>query len=148
MKKFTREKVVVKRETVTEEVFVASDGLEFDSETECEAYEELLDRVEALETESLGRPLDCDLGEDYWGFNWYKVQSEDDMKVLEKYYRTEFGEGTCRDAVQDGIACIADPVCREHGEPQVFTMTSMIQLATGFFKEAGYHTEIRKNRVS
>lgn len=146
MEKIIREKEITRRAVVKQEVYLADDGREFDTEAECAAYEELLGRAEALKTKSLGRPLDCDLDEDYWGFNWYKVQSAEDMKVLEAYYGTEFCEDACRDAVHDGLVCIADPAYRERYEPQVYTITDMIRVVTGFFKEAGYHTEIRKSR--
>lgn len=146
MEKIVRNKEITRRAVVKREFYLADDGREFDTEAECAAHEELLGQVNALKTESLGRPLDCDLDEDYWGFHWYKVRSGDDMKVLEEYYRTEFGENACRDAVHDGLVCIADPAYREHDEPLVYTMADMIRLVTGFFKEAGYHTEVRKSR--
>ena len=78
-------RIKVTEELVKKEVkeYVADDGTVFNRWVDCEEYEQEL-RLKVLEnfkTVNLAPPTEYD----YYDFNWYYIESEKDLKILEEF---------------------------------------------------------------
>lgn len=146
MKKETRS------ETVVREVFIASDGREFDSEYDCAAHEEDLEIEREfavadpllVDTKFVNWPLltdrvVCGYNENKWDhYRWYKITCDEDLKTFcravdaWKYPdENRFEELRMRCNYPDYIAFV------EEDEAELYTLSELVAQACAFIAVLG-----------
>lgn len=139
--------------TVYDRVYVAKDGKEFKSMEECETYEITIDDIlkRKKEVEKAVKKLEIkNMEGSCWittdghyvsemaDFNWYKVNNEDDLELLEEYLD---------EAIYIGRQInYPDIVCIEYwdGEYNYAFVSDMIKEVKDYFKDLGYKVTIEK----
>lgn len=139
--------------TVYDRVYVAKDGKEFKSMEECEAYEITIDDIlkRKKEVEKAVNKLEIkNMEGSCWittdghyvsemaNFNWYKVNNEDDLELLEEYLDEAIYIG--RQINYPDIVCIED----WDGEYNYVFVSDMIEEVKDYFKDLGYKVTIEK----
>lgn len=139
--------------TVYDRVYVAKDGREFKSMEECETYEISIDDIlkRKKEVEKAVKKLEIkNMEGSCWittdghyvsemaDFNWYKVNNEDDLELLEEYLDEAIY--ICRQINYPDIVCIED----WDGEYIYAFVSDMIEEVKDYFKDLGYKVTIEK----
>ena len=103
-------KTINKTITKTITKYVADDNTEWDNEedclnheNECAATKKLIDKLEIEELYGVMPPFH-DVCEDS-NFSWYKIQNDDDYKLLKEYYQNQYGENIELDSLP-AIICV------------------------------------------
>ena len=139
--------------TVYERVYVAKDGKEFKSMEEREAYEITIDDIlkRKKEVEKAVNKLEIkNMEGSCWittdghyvsemaNFNWYKVNNEDDLELLEEYLDEAIYIG--RQINYPDIVCIEN----WDGEYNYVFVSDMIKEVKDYFKDLGFNVIFEK----
>lgn len=145
-----------KKYTVTS--YVAFDGKEFDSRTECEIHEarekmlrsrkERLEKLDELEIDYIGMPLLQEEFMENHSYYWYKLNSIEDAELLISV-ATDFDmafENKLKGLNYPCIICVEDFSYKEKFEEDcwVYTLDECIENAKEFFKAFGYEVTLKK----
>ena len=139
--------------TVYDRVYVAQDGREFKTMEECEAYEISIDDIlkRKKEVEKAVKKLEIkNMEGSCWittdghyvsemaDFNWYKVNNEDDLELLEEYFDEAIYIG--RQINYPDIVCIE----KWDDEYNYAFVSDMIEEVKDYFKDLGYKVTFEK----
>lgn len=135
---------ITETKTVEVNIYIADDGMEFDTAEECEKYEERIKRKDAIdwlnETDMRVPELDYIVPlhsdpDDFCSdsdFRWYKVKSKEDADQIEQMY-------------EDAGYCINSFDCESYpnllgvescdGDLYTYTLTEMKNIVKYFFKK-------------
>lgn len=131
--------------------YTAEDGKEFFSEGECKAYErdikikELKEKAEQFEIKDLygTYPLDVDGQQinDNHEYKWYKISSEEDLKILSGLYDENF----VYPITETDIVCIEyDGDYRCYPEAWIYWLSDMKKSTIEFWKSHGFDIEFKE----
>lgn len=134
-------KKVIEQETM---IYVADDGREFTSETECKQYEEKIifnNKIEAAEKLRITEldemiPLSDDGGiNENNTFRWYRVENETDFDVLNEAY----GNSLCRPSIYPEVICVETIGYEAYmDDAYSYNMTTCKYITESFWNKLGY----------
>lgn len=88
--------IVKRMKEVEEKMYIAFDGKEFYTEKDCLEHEAEQTRLKHQQRinemkikEFYGAPCDGCENMESWDYEWFKVESEEDMNVLSEYYQMD-----------------------------------------------------------
>lgn len=131
--------------------FIAFDGKEFKTKNECEMYEmrilrnQQIDKSEKLRIYELTEviPVVVKDADPAAYFRWYKIESEDDFKLLEGIYDYVFDENEPQ--TYPDIVCIeTDDIYATTG--YAYYLSDMKEYIEDLFDKMGYEVEFKKVR--
>lgn len=140
MKKYT------KSITIEKEVYVASDGREFNSEWDCEDYEFNLSQ---LEKENLVASISYDANKHNWPsianpqskpeYKWFKVEKDEDLRLFCDCYQTYCRSLKNLDIVKKYVnypdyICLVD-YPNGPDEPEWFTLSKLLEQTDTFMSQ-------------
>lgn len=136
--------------TIEKEMFVATDGQEFESEWECEDYENSL--VQA-EKEKLTKSISYDANRFDWAsmanphskheYKWYKIKNDEELKVFCDYYQSYCRNLKDLNIVKKYISypdyiCLVDyPKGPE--QPEWFTLSKLLEQTNMFMSQFSFN---------
>lgn len=141
--KVTEKKEIIERVT---KVYVADDGKEFSTQTECIEYEKELKRAVVLNELNKYRikemddclPIDtdgypCDSSE----YKWYKINNKEEFELLKEIY----GEWLTEPEFYPEVICVEDI----YGDYYHYYMSNMLETTKEFWGKLGYDVMFEKN---
>ena len=136
----TRTETKVIEQTIT--TYIAVDGKEFETETQCKEYEESLEAkqyiplLEQLEMKELKGYMPPSLNGDVFSenyFEWYKINSAEDIEIIRKAYSYDFYE--YEPDVYPSVICV-ERTCWKYddGEAYIWFLDGLILNLENFFR--------------
>lgn len=128
--------------TMTVNVYIANDGTEFMTISDCREYESRLqnDKREKIDHKRIEELDGCIpymeyANPDSHDYFWYNIETEEELKILNEAY---YFLADC-DAKLPEIICVETPVYEDYdGDCYWSTLSNMIEDLNIFFKNVGY----------